>query len=52
MLKLFLSDSPIADIISDHGIYDDGRIVQQLVPRQAEKPQIESECQAFGKLIL
>lgn len=34
----FLSNSPFADIISNHGIYDNGWIVQQLVPRQTEKP--------------
>lgn len=43
----FLHNSPAADIISNHGVYDDGWMVQQLVPRQTEKPEIESEWQTL-----
>ena len=49
---VFLNNSPVADIISDHGVYDDGWLVQQRVPRQTEKPQMESECRTLGNLTL
>lgn len=39
----FLRNSPAADIISNHGVYDDGWMVQQLFPGQTENPQTESE---------
>lgn len=35
--NLLSQNSPIADVVSNHSIYDDGWVVQQLVPRQAEK---------------
>lgn len=48
----FLNNSPAADIISNHGVYDDGRMVQQLFPGQTENPQTESECQTLANLAL
>lgn len=35
--NLLSQNSPIADVVSNHSIFDDGWVVQQLVPRQAEK---------------
>lgn len=48
----FLSNSPATDIISNHGVYDDGWMVQQLFPGQTENPQTESERQTLANLAL
>lgn len=41
-------NSPIADIIPNHSIYDNCWVVQQLVPRQAEKSWGKYECKILA----